>query len=304
METPRLPPTRPDGSHWPSISIVTPSYNQGQFIEETIRSVLLQGYSDLEYIIIDGGSTDQSVEIIKRYESWLGYWISEKDRGQSHAINKGFAVSCGEIFQWLNSDDFLLPGATREIGLVYEGAAIATSIFCGCSLERATQRPNRRLSIRDVLTGKAVFSQPGLWLPKKNLLNLKLDEQLHYAFDWDLLLRYLENHRAITYTRVTSVFFRLHADSKTVSNTDAFRREGHLILARLSHSFKEAENKKICKRELQRRNWQRRLSHWCRCPENVKNKMAWQMIVLAFRRPEVRINRFWLGAVRRALAAR
>ena len=92
-----MPPVRPDGSAWPRISIVTPSYNQGQFIEETIRSILLQGYPDLEYIIIDGGSTDQSVEIIRKYEPWLTYWVSEKDRGQSHAINKGFERASGEI---------------------------------------------------------------------------------------------------------------------------------------------------------------------------------------------------------------
>ena len=98
VETPPLPPERPDGSPWPQISIVTPSYNQGQFIEETIRSILLQGYPDLEYIIIDGGSTDESIEMIKKYGPWLTQWISEKDRGQAHAINKGLARS-----HWRNS---------------------------------------------------------------------------------------------------------------------------------------------------------------------------------------------------------
>src|SRR5262245_9476631 len=102
VETPELPDTLPGGTPWPRISIVTPSFNQGQFIEETIRSVLLQGYPDLEYVIFDGGSVDNSVEIIRRYEGWLSFWISERDNGQSHAINKGFRKSTGMIRAWLN----------------------------------------------------------------------------------------------------------------------------------------------------------------------------------------------------------
>ena len=93
-ESPRLPSHMPDGSKWPKISIVTPSYNQGKFIEKTIRSVLLQNYTNLEYIIMDGGSTDESVEIIKKYKPWLTHWGSEKDEGQSDAINRGFKVGC------------------------------------------------------------------------------------------------------------------------------------------------------------------------------------------------------------------
>ena len=97
-ESSQLPEKMSDGSPWPRISIVTPSYNQGQFIEETIRSVLLQGYPNVEYIIIDGGSTDNSLEIIKKYEPWLAYWVSEPDRGQSHALNKGIQKATGDIF--------------------------------------------------------------------------------------------------------------------------------------------------------------------------------------------------------------
>ncbi|MDD3472006.1 MAG: glycosyltransferase family 2 protein [Syntrophaceae bacterium] len=120
-ETPEpLPETMSDGSPWTKISIVTPSFNQGQFIEETIRSVLLQGYPNLEFIIIDGGSTDNSTEIIKRYESWLAYWISEPDRGQSHAINKGIEKATGEILFWLNSDDLVLPGTLNRVADLFK----------------------------------------------------------------------------------------------------------------------------------------------------------------------------------------
>jgi glycosyltransferase involved in cell wall biosynthesis len=114
-----LPATLPDGSPWPKISIVTPSFNQGKFLEETIRSVLLQGYPNLEYIIIDGGSTDHSVAVIRKYEPWLTYWTSEKDRGHAHALNKGFARTSGDILAWINSDDLYLPGALRAVGEIF-----------------------------------------------------------------------------------------------------------------------------------------------------------------------------------------
>ena len=110
-----------DGSPWRKISIVTPSFNQADFIEETIRSVICQGYPNLEYIIIDGGSTDGSVEIIKKYEEYLSYWVSEPDRGQAHAINKGISRITGDIFGWINSDDMLLPGSLSTIGKNHKG---------------------------------------------------------------------------------------------------------------------------------------------------------------------------------------
>ena len=112
-------PALSPGQSWPKISIVTPSYNQGDFLEKTIRSVLLQGYPNLEYFIIDGVSTDQSVEIIKKYESWVDFWVSEKDRGQSHAINKGLSKATGELLGWLNSDDYFLPGALFKFAYAY-----------------------------------------------------------------------------------------------------------------------------------------------------------------------------------------
>ena len=108
--SPRLPDSLPDRRPWPRVSIVTPSYNQSEFIEETIRSVLLQGYPNLEYIILDGASTDGSVDIIRKYAPWLAYWVSEPDRGQTHAINQGWRYATGNIVTYINSDDCYLQG--------------------------------------------------------------------------------------------------------------------------------------------------------------------------------------------------
>ena len=114
VETSQLADTMPDGRPWPRISVVTPSFNQGQFIEEAIRSVLLQGYPNLEYIIVDGGSTDALIDIIRRYTPWISSWFSERDDGQSDAINKGLGVATGEIVSWLNSDDLVTPDAFQN----------------------------------------------------------------------------------------------------------------------------------------------------------------------------------------------
>ena len=107
-----------DDRPWPGVSIVTPSYNQGEFLEAAIRSVLLQGYPDVECVVIDGGSTDASVEILRRYERWLTFWCSEPDGGAAAALNKGFARTTGEIVGYLNSDDFYLPGGFYEVASV------------------------------------------------------------------------------------------------------------------------------------------------------------------------------------------
>ncbi len=109
-----------DKKTYPKISVITPSYNQGQFLEECMKSVLDQNYPNLEYIVIDGGSNDQSVEIIKKYESKLAYWISETDGGQSHAINKGFSHATGDLIAWLNSDDLYYEKSLWKIADIYK----------------------------------------------------------------------------------------------------------------------------------------------------------------------------------------
>ena len=154
------PPPQYSAENLPKISIITPSFNQGQFIEETIRSVLLQGYSNLEYIIIDGGSTDDTLEIIEKYSDFITYWISEPDEGQSHAINKGLAKATGEVFNWLNSDDYYLPNALLSLGQYFADHK-DTNIFCGqLKSENSSKKIN---NIGGLTVGKTVESSLASW---------------------------------------------------------------------------------------------------------------------------------------------
>jgi glycosyltransferase involved in cell wall biosynthesis len=217
-----LPPKRPDGSLWPRISIVTPTYNQGQFIEETIRSVLLQGYPDLEYIIIDGGSTDRSVEVITKYEPWLDYWVSEQDRGQSHAINKGFCRSTGLLLGWLNSDDVLLPSALVTVATAVqdpeEQVLIAgTAEYRDVSGTECTWIHNRiPRTFADVfLHFDTYFAQPSVFFTRQALNSAGvLREDLHYTMDLDLWLRMAQHARIILVNQHLS-WMRDHMNAKT-----------------------------------------------------------------------------------------
>jgi len=184
----------PNGSPWPLISIVTPSFNQAEFLEETIRSVLLQGYPNLEYIIIDGGSQDGSVDIIKKYESWLAYWASEPDRGQCHAINKGFQRASGQIYAFINADDYYLPKAFEHVAASYKpgiGLWAGTTLQIGLDGVLKGERKPRSLAFDDVADWQVYwFRQPGCFFSKAVFEEVGgLDETLNYSLDFDLWLR-------------------------------------------------------------------------------------------------------------------
>ena len=209
----------------PLVTIVTPSFNQASFLEETIKSVLNQTYPNIEYIIMDGGSTDGSLEIIKKYVSQLAHWVSEKDRGQTDAINKGFALANGEVLAWLNSDDTLLPNAVEEavaylsvhpdVGMVYGDANYIDdkSKVIGKFPAAETDLPRLRKGYVHI-PQQASFFRKSLW----NQVG-PLDPEFFFAMDYDLWVR-LAERSGLKYLPGTWANFRLHADAKTISSDD------------------------------------------------------------------------------------
>ncbi len=231
----------------PLVSIITPSYNQANFLEETIRSVLDQGYPNLEYIIVDGGSTDGSLEIIQKYADRLAWWVSEPDQGQTDAINKGFSQAKGEILAWLNSDDTYLPGAVAEavgylqvhpeIGTVYGDANLINDEGNVIGRFPAKQTDNRRLMRGYVhIPQQATFFRKELWRKVG-----PLDPTFFFAMDYDLWVR-LSQHAPLKYYSRLWANFRLHGGAKSIEADDrcwpemvrVHRREGGSRLSWLS----------------------------------------------------------------------
>lgn len=228
---------------WPKISIVTPSYNQGQYLEQTILSVINQGYPNLEYIIIDGGSSDNSVEIIKKYEGKISKWVSEKDKGQSDAINKGLKECTGTLFNWVNSDDTLPDGTLFHVGKMYKEKGF--EILAG-AVEEFDESGKRNVVVNQNLlpvnmllkNSEMVFHQPGVWLLTKAVKKIGgINEKFQYCFDWELIIRYLLHFPGIVYTDRVLSCFRLHDLSKTVSSPIKFMEEN----VRITEEFKKKE---------------------------------------------------------------
>ncbi|MCB8976637.1 MAG: glycosyltransferase [Ardenticatenaceae bacterium] len=217
-------------NEWPRISIVTPSYNQGDYIEATIRSVLLQNYPNLEYFIMDGGSDDQTVDIIRRYEPWVTQWVSEPDRGQSHAINKGLDQGTGVIFAWLNSDDMLLPDALWRVAEAYQKYPQAAAWAGTCHLIR----PNGRIIKSEVPRGLTregladwfyggFFFQPSCFFSARAWQAIHgVDESLNFAMDVDLAIRLAEQGEYVKLPDALSAAI-IHDEAKT----QALRPEMH-----------------------------------------------------------------------------
>lgn len=193
----RVPETMPDGSPWPAISIVTPSYNQGEFIEAAIRSVLLQGYPNLEYIVVDGASTDETLSILQKYDPWISHWISEPDAGQAAAINKGFRTAAGRIFGWVNSDDLLWHSALQTVALATAKHSEAVAWVGRCQKVRPNRTPIETIEPRGLTEeemgdwwNEGHFYQPSCLFDASAFRTVGgLNESLHYTMDVDLWMR-------------------------------------------------------------------------------------------------------------------
>jgi glycosyltransferase involved in cell wall biosynthesis len=220
----------------PRISVITPSYNQAQFLERTIRSVLDQGYPDLEYIVVDGGSTDGSQEIIRKYADRISWWVSEKDRGQSHAINKGLQRATGEWLAWQNSDDVYAPGSFASLARAAGRHKRADLIIGNVNLIDSADHVLRDLryvtpTFGSMLAeGMILTNQVAFWRRQVHAQTGWLDESLSCAFDYDWFLRLLESGRGAHVDEVWGGY-RFHGETKTSLIGDRCRAEREKVLA-------------------------------------------------------------------------
>ena len=218
----------------PLVSIVTPSFHQARYLEQTMRSVLEQDYPRIEYLVIDGASKDGSVDIIKKYEGKLAYWVSEKDTGQAEAINKGLSRATGEIVAWLNSDDYYLPGAVSsavkifeanpEVALVYGDMLAVDENGRTTNVMKYTQ-----LSLADLLCFQ-IIGQPSVFFRREALQKAGLlDTAFHFLLDHHLWIRIAQQGSILHVPQVWSAA-RYHAEAKNVAKAAEFGREAFRIL--------------------------------------------------------------------------
>ena len=220
----------------PRISVVTPSYNQAEYLERTICSVLDQGYPNLEYIIIDGGSNDGSIGVIRKYERYLAYWVSERDSGQAEAINKGLKRATGDWVAWQNSDDIYYPGAFKTLAEEVANKPAAGVVIGDMALideeDRSIRdiryvRPTKRALLAE---GMVLANQAAFWRRSLHARVGYLREDMHYCFDYEWFLRLL-GETPCTHVRRILGALRLHSQTKTSTCSEGFLEEQRKVLA-------------------------------------------------------------------------
>jgi glycosyltransferase involved in cell wall biosynthesis len=300
---------------WPAISIIVPSFRQGQFLEDTLRSVLDQNYPALELIVMDGGSTDGSAEILRRYSDRLSYWESQPDRGQSHAINKGLARCTGDVWAYLNSDDLLRPGSLARIGELFRDPANdwvggVSSIFDENG-DRGAVTPRPPSSIKEILTPwnrsiEHVFPCSNVNFMRRTIYERLggFEENYHYSMDMEYYTRAV--FAGYLLRRIPDVLgrWRWHAESKTVREGRTYRfLEEELRIARLFADRLPPAEAAALKREIaQHSRWfsVRRALH--ENPSGPRWRKLARLATDVATQPSLLFFRPWWGAIRQQLS--
>lgn len=249
----RLPARLPSGKPWPKISVVTPSFNQGQFIGDTFESIFTQQYPELEYLVLDGGSTDQTREILDHYHERLAYCCSQKDKGQADAINQGFARATGEIFAWLNSDDQYAPDALMRAAIAFDLFPEADVVVGGCGLVQNTEGTASRVHHCALPLGKVVplpavqlldlencwlkghfFYQPEVFWRRSiwEAAGGQVSDDLYYCFDYDLWVRMAQAGAKVVHIPDLLALYRVHPAQKTYGEKLPYLPELKLVKSR------------------------------------------------------------------------
>ncbi len=289
---------------FPKFSIVTPSYNQGHFLEETILSVLNQRYPHIEYIIVDGGSTDNSVEIIKRYESKLAWWVSEKDRGQAHAINKGLERVTGDIVAYLNSDDVFLPGAFDMVAKTFmERPHInwlaGSCLLFGNAAEACVKHPTPAPDVASWLYFNRLPQQSTFWRRSVMQKHGLFEEKFRYSFDYEYWVRLVHGGERCEVLDFPLAGFRLHPHSKTVAEGTHFAGEDKSLR---DHYLAKMSPEEVQCLAVMERNGKTfaRLTQAMELKQQGKGSEAWDCFFAAVKEnPAALGTRFGLGCVKR-----
>lgn len=297
-------PPRP-GADWPRISIVTPSYNRVEYLEETIRSVLLQGYPDLEYIIIDGASTDGTVDLIRKYEPWLAHWVSEPDKCQSEAINKGLRRATGAVLAYINTDDVYTPGALQHVGRAFArpnvdwlsgpGRLFGPGVGPGYTWPRRPWRKRWQWFVRNRLCQPSTF-----WRREVTDAIGGFTTDLKISMDYDYWLRMVVAGYSLRWTETVLCRFRIHSGSITGAWGGGFATEDETVRARYEDALTDRERRLAARarRQVQARRfrwrgwrrawggqWRQSLRDFGRtvrtCPRMLLSPKTWAVPALA-----------------------
>ena len=207
----------------PTITVVTPSYQQGRFLERTIYSVVSQQYSGLEYVVQDGGSSDETLEVLRRFGPLLTRWVSEADNGQADAINRGFNKTTGDVMAWINSDDLLLPGSLAyvarffadrpDVDVVYGHRLMIDENDCHIGTWTLPRHDDLVLTLADFIPQETLFWRRRAW----EAVGSRVDPSFGYALDWDLLLRFRDAGAKMARLPRYLGAFRIHDEQKTTA---------------------------------------------------------------------------------------